>query len=109
MEDFALKGYFTEFGSQSWDILRFKTLGLELTATKAASKKSKDKKDEKGKDKTKDKNDNETKEQSQSDPTGNKSTNEPQQAQDDEAKPESIIDPATILQAKLTSTKPSVS
>ena len=44
VDDFALRGYFDDFGAQDWDILKLKTLGLEITATKAASKKPKDQK-----------------------------------------------------------------
>ena len=53
VNDFALRGYFDDFGAQDWDILKLKTLGLEITATKAASKKPKDQKkpkDDKDKD-----------------------------------------------------------
>lgn len=62
VDDFALRGYFTEFGYQSWDILQFKTLGLELTATKAARNPSRadklGKEGDDGKDKPKQKDDN---------------------------------------------------
>ena len=53
VDDFALRGYFDDFGAQDWVILKLKTLGLEITATKAASKKPKDQKkpkDDKDKD-----------------------------------------------------------
>lgn len=53
VDDFALRGYFDGFGAQDWDILKLNTLGLEITATKAASKKPKDQKkpkDDKDKD-----------------------------------------------------------
>ena len=50
IEDFILRGNFKDFGNETWDVLRFKTLGLELTATKAASKGSDEKKSAKKKD-----------------------------------------------------------
>lgn len=43
IKDFVLRGEFKGFKEEDWDVLRFKSLGLELTATKAASKGSDDK------------------------------------------------------------------
>ena len=44
VDDLALRGYFDDFGTQDWDVLKLKTLSLEITATKAASKKPKNQK-----------------------------------------------------------------
>lgn len=64
VEKFVLQGYFDNMGLKTWDLLQFKTMGVEITGTKAARSKKdnkeeckdddKDKKDEEGKEEGKD-------------------------------------------------------
>ncbi|QRD87031.1 hypothetical protein F9C07_1000245 [Aspergillus flavus] len=109
VEDFALRGYFDGFGNQEWDILKFKTLGLELTATKAASKKPKD--NDKGKDgketkKKNDKGDDESEEQEQQsrDATEGSPTDEPKTTKDDKPGSEVTIRQVSSAQAEASAT-----
>ncbi|KAF7627398.1 hypothetical protein AFLA_002779 [Aspergillus flavus NRRL3357] len=106
---FALRGYFDGFGNQEWDILKFKTLGLELTATKAASKKPKD--NDKGKDgketkKKNDKGDDESEEQEQQsrDATEGSPTDEPKTTKDDKPGSEVTIRQVSSAQAEASAT-----
>jgi len=104
VDDFALRGYFTEFGYETWDILHFKTLGLEITATKAAKNPSKEDKAGKdgkdGADKTK-KKDGEKNEKQPPDDTAEEARTEPQ--------PEVTVEQVSALQVKSDSPKSQVS
>jgi hypothetical protein len=83
VEDFVLRGYFTGFKYQEWDMLQFQTLGLELTATKAASKKPKDDKAGKDKEKPKDISDDGKEEKLSPNATGKNSATEPKETNKD--------------------------
>ncbi|KAE8421243.1 hypothetical protein BDV36DRAFT_305117 [Aspergillus pseudocaelatus] len=107
MFDFALRGYFEDFGCQTWDILQFKALGLELTATKAASRKSRgNKKGKDGKDteKKNDTGDDESEEQVSHNATKEQPTEEPDRTQSDEPEAEVTTKPASTVQVEPDST-----
>lgn len=52
IEKFVLQGYFHDMGLKTWDLLQFKTMGIEITGTKAGRSKNGNKEegndDEKG-------------------------------------------------------------
>lgn len=47
LEKLVLQGYFQNMGLKTWDLLQFKTMGIEITGTKASRSKEDDKTEDK--------------------------------------------------------------
>jgi hypothetical protein len=101
VEKLVLQGYFDNMGLNSWDLLQFKTMGVEIIGTKAARSKKNDKREDK--DDRKDEKDEEAQDyQSTEDPPKDTTEAKPEKAESGAVdKPKSAIKDAEVISHSL--------